>query len=75
MIIENWERERSKRRDWIWLSLLAVVCVAAGNSRWYAAVAAGAAGLAALALWGEKLSRDARRVLADAVLLIPLLIP
>jgi hypothetical protein len=76
VIIENWERNRRiKRRAGIWLSLLAVACIAAGHSRWYFAVAASAAGLAALILPGENISRNARRVLADAVLLIPLLIP
>jgi hypothetical protein len=67
----NW----AAKRPWIWLSLLAAVCIAAGHSRWYFAVAASAAGLAALTLLGEEISRDARRVLADAALLVPLLIP
>ena len=44
------------------------------HSPWYAAVAAAAAGLAAIESMGDALSRDARGVLADLVLLTPLLL-
>jgi hypothetical protein len=73
-LIENWEQHRSTVRGWIWPLLLAVVCLGFVNSsRWFGAVAAGAAGLAILDFMKARLSPDARRVLADLVLLTPLL--
>jgi hypothetical protein len=57
----------------VWFVVLLIVAASLGISRWYAAVALSAAGLAGLALWGGRFSAAARRVLADAVLLSPLL--
>lgn len=71
-LIEKWEERRWSGRGWIWMSLLALLCLWLGDPRWHAAVAASALGLAALDCWSRKLSEDARRVLADAVLLTPL---
>jgi hypothetical protein len=73
LMIENWERGRETVRGWIWMALLGGVCLSARDSRWFSAVGMSAAGLGALACWGRKVSRDARCVLADAVLLAPLL--
>ena len=56
------------------LLVLGLGCAALGNSRWYWAVAASAVGLAALDLARGSLSVNARRVLADAVLLTPVLL-
>lgn len=72
-LAESWERG-VPAGGWLWMVLLAVVCAPLGRSRWYAAVALSAAGLAALDRWGGKLSREAVGVLADAVLLAPLLL-
>jgi hypothetical protein len=72
LMIENWERGRETVRGWIWMVLLCGICLSARDSRWFSAVAVSAAGLGALAFWGRKVSRDARCVLADAVLLAPL---
>ncbi len=58
---------------WIWMPLLALLCALVGHSRWYAAIAISAAGLAAVDLAGRHLSREARGVLADTALLAPLL--
>ena len=73
MLIEWWEESRSTAQGWIWMVLLASACASLGHSRWYAAVAITALGLAAVDLCGAKLSRGARPVLADMVLLAPLL--
>ena len=71
LLIGRWERgEESLGAGW-WLLLFAVGCAYFGASKWYAAVALGAAGLALLALFGDRMPRAARRVLADAVLLSP----
>ena len=57
--------------------MLAVLLAAAwwNGSRWYAAVGLSAAGLAVLDVLSARLARDVRHVLADAVLLTPLLFP
>jgi hypothetical protein len=71
-LIRCWERQQRTVRAGIGILLLALVCAFYGVSHWYAAVALSAAGLAALAFRGDRLSHAARRVLADAVLLSPL---
>lgn len=71
-LAESWEFSTSIN-GWLWMVLLALVCVSLSRSRWYAASALSAAGLAAIDRWGGKLSREAQGVLADAVLLAPLL--
>jgi hypothetical protein len=73
MLIECWEEDRSTARGWIWMVMLAVSCAVSRHSRWYAAAAASALGLAAVDLCRGKLSRDARLVLADIVLFTPIL--
>jgi hypothetical protein len=45
-----------------------------GGSRWYGAIAVSAIGLAGLDWWGANLPDEARHVLADAVLLTPLVL-
>lgn len=72
VLVETWEERRSARR-WIRLLLLALLCAAVGRSRWYDAIAVSAVGLAALDLCGGKLTSEARGVLADAVLFVPVL--
>ena len=71
--IERWEQGVATRGEWLWMTLLASLCAAGGYSRWYAGVALGAAAVAVLDFRSEKLSDNARRVLADAALLTPLL--
>jgi hypothetical protein len=73
ILFRSWERGSNTMFTGVQISLFAVLCLWAGNSRWYEAVAISAASLATLAFWGGSLSKDARRVLADAVLLSPLL--
>jgi hypothetical protein len=73
MLIEWWEQGRFTARGWVWMVLLASLCALPGQARWYAAVAAAAIGLAAVDLYGGKLSRDARALLADMLLFTPLL--
>ncbi len=75
LLIEGWERDHGIARGWIWMAVFSVLCLVMRDSPWYLAIAASSAGLSALAFWGGRLSQDARRVLADAVLLSPLLFP
>jgi hypothetical protein len=77
LTIERWNREPASigwsRRMWILLPV-AAACLAGGwSSRWFGAIAAGAAGLCILWRWGRAISGDARCVLADVALLTPLL--
>ena len=61
---------------WIPMLLLAAGCLigaAFSGSNWLYAIAMSAVGLSAVDLFSDRLSRDARGVLADAVLLAPLL--
>ena len=73
MVIQSREHGRSRARRWLWTGMLALLCVWPGHSRWFAAAALAALGLAAVDLCGAKLPRDARSVLADMVLFTPLL--
>ncbi len=73
LLVERWEQGRPAAVGWVGMTLLACGCALLGGSRWYAAVALSAAGLAVLHFLGRKLSGDARGVLADAVLFTPLL--
>jgi hypothetical protein len=60
-------------RAWIWLLFLAAGVAGVRGSSWFAAIIFSAVGLCALARWDRKISGDARCVLADALLLSPLL--
>jgi hypothetical protein len=77
LISEHWERGKEFARPRIWIAFAFLVLVAvripAGNSNWFVAVITSAAGLGALARWGGKVSWTTRCLLADAVLLTPLL--
>jgi hypothetical protein len=73
LLVEIWEAGRRTPRGWIPMVVLCLLCLGAGDSRWFRAVAASAAGLAALAAWGGKMQVEARSVLADVALLSPLL--
>jgi hypothetical protein len=72
-LINRWELGLPPARIVMWIVPVILICVFIGASRWYTAIALSAAGLAALAVFGNKLSQASRRVLADAVLLTPLL--
>lgn len=78
LMIERWSqgtpsRVRGMPHGWTWLLFVGAFLFCARSSSWFSAVLASAAGLSALARWGRKISRDARCVLADALLLTPLL--
>jgi len=73
VLLDRWDRGVTTARGWIWITALSVLCAWLGHSRWYAAAAASGFGLALLDFRGELFSENARRVLADAVLLTPLL--
>ena len=58
---------------WSWLLLLGAGLAFTQSSNWSGAIAASAAGLTGLSRWGRRISHEARGVLADALLLTPLL--
>jgi len=58
---------------WVWLLFLSVCLLCARSSSWFMAILFSAAGICSLARWGRKISAEARCVLADALLLTPLL--
>jgi uncharacterized membrane protein (UPF0136 family) len=74
-LIEHTER-RQGWRNWgrASMTILAVACLVAGRCWWSSAIAASAAGLAALDYLRVRWSRDAVCVLADLVLFTPLLL-
>ena len=75
LMIERWSRgtPATGRHLWLWLFFLIACLVRARSSSWFTALLLSAAGLYALTRWGRKISTDTRCVLADAVLLTPLL--
>jgi hypothetical protein len=78
VMIERWSQQplphaRSTVHELSCLMLLGVCLFCGRSSTWFAAIMISAAALAALAHWGRTISGDARCVLADAVLLTPLL--
>jgi hypothetical protein len=78
LMIERWSQQslppaRSTVHELACLMLLAVCLFYGRSSTWFAAIMISAAALAALARWGRTISGDVRCVLADAVLLTPLL--
>ena len=66
LMIESWEHGRELKRGWLWMAVLSVCCAG-----WFWPVSAGAAGLALLSL--SEIPTDVRCVLADVVLLSPVL--
>ena len=74
VLTERWEHGGASAWVRPCLVILAFVCAAAGHSRWYSVVAANAAALAAVDYYRGAVPRDARGVLADLVLLTPLLL-
>jgi hypothetical protein len=78
LTIERWScgralHTRSMAHRWVWPLFLGICLICVRNSNWFGAIIASAAGLCALARWGRRISGEARCVLADAVLLTPLL--
>lgn len=75
LMIKHWTEGSSfsGSRIWIWLLALLIPVAIAGKSNWFEAIVISAAGLCALAWWGSRMPGEARCVLADAVLLTPLL--
>ncbi|HEX3745893.1 MAG TPA: hypothetical protein VHW09_18255 [Bryobacteraceae bacterium] len=72
VLIELWERAAGRRVLWIAPAAIAAVALAI-HGPWYHAVALAGVLLAALAISGKRITMDAKRVLADAALLTPLL--
>jgi hypothetical protein len=72
LLIRAWAL-RTSNRPGLWAVALAVAFAAFAAPWWFAGVALSAAGLGVLAFLGARISHTARRVLADAVLLSPLL--
>ncbi len=56
----------------LWVPLAVIVCALLGRNQWYASIAVSAAACAALFWFGRRLPLEARRVLADGVLLSPI---
>jgi hypothetical protein len=56
-----------------WVPVAVIVCVLAGRNPWYASIAVSAGACAVLFWIGRRLPLEARRALADGVLLSPLL--
>jgi hypothetical protein len=75
LMIERWSEgsATASPRVWIWLLLLLIPALASRHSSWFDAIVFSAVGLFSLARWGRRMPWDARCVLADAVLLTPLL--
>lgn len=75
VLVDDVQRRQFTRYRALWI--LPLIWLAAwwfGGAQWYTAVALSVTGLAVLDLTSRSLSEDARRVLADAVLLTPLLL-
>jgi len=75
-LIETWHGGRSNWRGWIWMFCFAAACGVYGwitGSSWFFAVGLSAAALGLLDFRAMRFSSDAWRVLADAVLLTPVL--
>ena len=68
LMVESWEQGRELKYAWIAMTILCVCCL-----RWFWPASLGAGALAILSLCGGRISTQARCVLADAVLLSPLL--
>jgi hypothetical protein len=78
IMIERWSQQelpyaRHTTHELACLMLLGACLLSEGSSTWFVAIMMSAAALAALARWGRTISGDVRCVLADAVLLTPLL--
>lgn len=78
LMIERWNQQSMPRgasrvHELACLMLLCLCVFYVRSSAWFAAIMISAAALAALARWGRAISGDTLCVLADAVLLTPLL--
>lgn len=73
ILIETWERDIRARFLWLPPAVLAAIAAVRSAGAWDVAIAASGALLAAVALASPRLSQNAKRVLADIVLLTPLL--
>jgi hypothetical protein len=71
ILIDQWKHARHTNRVYLTFLLFAPLSGAAGH--WYLAISLSSLGLTALAFFGNRLTVEARRVLADLALLTPLL--
>lgn len=72
-LVRHWSNQRNTRSPGIAMLAVAAVCILAGRSPWFSAAAISAGAMSLLALEGHRFPATARRVLADALLLSPLL--
>jgi hypothetical protein len=72
-LIRHWSQQRNTVGSGIAMLGVAAICILAGHSPWYSAAAVSASAMALLALGGHRFAAPTRRVLADALLLSPLL--
>jgi hypothetical protein len=72
-LIRHWSNQRNTRAAGMAMLAVAAVCIVAGRSPWFSAAALSAGAMSLLALEGHRFPWAARRVLADALLLSPLL--
>jgi hypothetical protein len=73
VLIELWERDRDRRLSWLAPAGVAGMAIVRPIGAWQHAVALSGILLAAVAICGPRLTVAAKRVLADAALLTPLL--
>lgn len=73
ILIELWEGDRERRLTWLAPAGIAAIAIARPNGTWQDAVALSGVLLAGVAIGGRRLTVSAKRVLADAALLTPLL--
>jgi hypothetical protein len=73
LLIEMWERDKVHRLDWLAPAALALLAAARSAGHWHLAVALSGGLLAVIAGCGRRLTVDAKHVLADIALLVPLL--
>lgn len=72
-LIRHWSQQRNTVASGLAMLGVAALCVLAGHSPWYSAAAVSASAMALLAIEGHRFTAHTRRVLADALLLSPLL--
>lgn len=73
VLIELWEGDRARRLLWLAPAGVALAAIVRPAGAWQGAVALSGVLLAAVAMCGPRLTISAKRVLADAALLTPLL--
>ena len=73
VLIELWERHAERRRIWLAPAAVAVLAMVRSTGSWHNAIALSGVLLSALTISGPRITVGAKRILADAALLTPLL--